>query len=84
MWKATDDGAYLDLATACADVVAKQSSTGFGGRWWMQAEHRARPKFTQAQTGYMQGAAGVGSFLAHMATSATPEDSRIGFPDERL
>lgn len=84
MWKATDDGAYLDLATACADVVAKQSSTGFGGRWWMQAEHRARPKFTQAQTGYMQGAAGVGSFLAHMATSATPEDSRIWFPDERL
>ena len=86
MWKATDDDAYLELATACADVVAVQSSTGADGRWWMQAEHRARPKFTQAQTGYMQGAAGIGSFLVHMATSSAAEGAnpRIWFPDERL
>lgn len=89
MWQATGDDGYLDLAIACADVVANQSSIGVDGRWWMQAEHRARPKFTQAQTGYMQGAAGIGSFLVHMATSsaagvAEGANPRIWFPDERL
>ena len=34
---------------------------------WTQAEMRILPKYTQTQTGYMQGAAGMGSFFLHLA-----------------
>jgi lantibiotic modifying enzyme len=32
---------------------------------WTQAEHRVRPELLIAQTGFMQGAAGVGTFFLH-------------------
>lgn len=66
---------YLSLAHACASVVEDHSESTNGVRSWTQAEHRARPRFVQAQTGYMQGAAGIGSFLVHLATQ-----DRIGGP----
>lgn len=36
------------------------------GLKWMQAEHRVRPDELKAQTGYMQGAAGIGHWLLDM------------------
>jgi Lanthionine synthetase C-like protein len=57
---------------------------GLLGRWWVQAEHRARPEFLQAQTGYMQGAAGIASFFVHLATASSPNPIRVRFPDQRL
>lgn len=48
-----------------------------GGRSWSQAEHRARPDFVETQTGFMQGAAGIGSFLLHLATIDEPSPSKI-------
>jgi lantibiotic modifying enzyme len=69
---------YSELANDCAEVVASQSTLTDGARWWLQAEHRARPRFVQAQTGFMQGAAGIGSFLLHVGVPA----SRICFPDD--
>ncbi len=80
MWAATGDAGYLDLAQRCAEVVVAQSNLVGAQRSWVQAEHRARPTFLQTQTGYMQGASGIGSFLVHIASS----DARIWFPDERL
>lgn len=53
-------------------------------RWWVQAEHRARPDFLQAQTGYMQGAAGIGSFFVHLATAEWANPVRVRFPDQYL
>ena len=38
---------------------------------------RIRPEFTQTQTGYMQGAAGMGSFFLHLATI---EDNPVKIP----
>ncbi len=75
--------AYLGLANDCGDVIEAQSSGATTGRSWTQAEHRARPRFVQAQTGYMQGAAGIGSFLVHLATrdrAAGPV--RVALPDD--
>jgi lantibiotic modifying enzyme len=69
-----------DLAHDCAEVIEAQSSLDGGARWWVQAEHRARPRFVQAQTGFMQGAAGIGSFLVHLAVPS----ARILFPDDVL
>ena len=75
--------AFLGLADDCASVVEDESSVDNGGRSWAQAEHRARPRFIQAQTGYMQGAAGIGSFLVHLATDGRPGGpARIALPDD--
>ena len=51
------------------------------GRRWLHAEHRERPEILQAQTGYMQGAAGIASFLIHLATSDAGAPVRIAMPD---
>ena len=74
----------IDLADRCAEVIESQSSAHNGGRSWTQAEHRSRPRFVQAQTGFMQGAAGIGSFLVHFAThgAANACGSRIVLPDD--
>jgi lantibiotic modifying enzyme len=87
-WEATNEQHWLDLAHACGEVLADTSTLGpVGeqgslGRWWVQAEHRARPEFLQVQTGYMQGAAGIGSFFVHLATAQSSNPVRIRFPDQ--
>lgn len=77
----TGDAAYLDLARRCAHVILAQSSVSAAGRSWRQAEHRDRPDFVQAQTGYMQGAAGIASFLIHLATTDAGRPVKIAMPD---
>jgi lantibiotic modifying enzyme len=89
-WEATGEQQWLDLAHACAEVLVQTSTSvpvgaeGLMGRWWVQAEHRARPEFLQAQTGYMQGAAGIGSFFVHLATAHSAKPVRVRFPDQHL
>lgn len=46
-----------------------------------QAEHRARPEFLQAQTGLMQGAAGIGLWLLRLIAFDQNIVPRIIFPD---
>ncbi len=72
------------LAHRCAEVIASASIAADVGHCWEQAEHRARPSFVQRQTGYMQGAAGIGSFLVHLASSELGRPIRIPLPDDRL
>ena len=81
MWRHTGDPLYLDLAQRCADVVVAASTSNDGRRSWLQAEHRVRPRFVQEQTGYMQGAAGIASFLVHLATSVEGRPVKVVFPD---
>lgn len=77
----TGDAAYRDLAERCAGVILAQSETAEDGRRWRHAEHRDRPDFLQAQTGYMQGAAGIASFLLHLATTVEGRPVKIPMPD---
>lgn len=58
---------YLNYAKHEAEALIKRSSRDANGRYWLQAEHRSLPEYLQAQTGYMQGAAGVGSFFLHLS-----------------
>ncbi len=51
------------------------------GLKWIQAENRVSPDAVVAQTGYMQGAAGVGSFYLHAHALATGQPSAIQWPD---
>ncbi len=77
----TGDESYVDLARRCAAVILHASVQADGARSWLQAEHRDRPDFLESQTGYMQGAAGIASFLLHLATTIEGRPVKIALPD---
>ncbi len=79
--RATGNPAYLDVARRTAAVILDASTVDDGKRSWSQAEHRSRPDFVERQTGYMQGAAGIGSFLLHLATHDHDLVAKIPLPD---
>ncbi len=81
LYRATGRGDYLDLALRIEAQLAVSADVADGGRSWSQAEHRSRPDFVEVQTGYMQGAAGIGSFLLHLATLGEVVGSKIALPD---
>ncbi|MFK7914803.1 MAG: lanthionine synthetase LanC family protein [Pseudomonadales bacterium] len=81
MYQATQDNAYLQLALRVADELEQRATQDETGYRWTQAEHRARPDFVETQTGYMQGAAGVGSFFVHLASVLGDFDAKIVFAD---
>ena len=80
-YQTTQDARYLDLARREAAELDARAVTRGGGLCWPQAEHRERPKFIQTQTGYMQGAAGIGSFFVHLHTTRAGKPVKIAFPD---
>ncbi len=81
LYRLTGDESYLALARRFGDTVLDVSEVADGARSWPQAEHRSRPEFVEAQTGYMQGAAGIGSFLLHLATIDDPDPVKIILPE---
>jgi lantibiotic modifying enzyme len=81
LYRATGRREYLDLARRIETNILANSQFEDGKRWWLQAEHRTRPEFVEAQTGYMQGAAGLGSFLLHLATIDDDATSKIPLAD---
>jgi hypothetical protein len=48
---------------------------------WIQAENRIEPDNVQAQTGLMQGAAGIGLFFIHLADLDGNAETANRFPD---
>ena len=76
------DLGQLDFARALADDVLRRSARTEQGVFWIQAEHRIRPELLQAQTGYMQGAAGVGMLLLHLDGVLHERGKRIRLPDD--
>ena len=81
--RTTGEAMYHDLADRVAQELASRSVEGpNGGRCWPQAEHRMRADFIETQTGYMQGAAGIGSFFLHHATSRQGRPVKIVLPDQ--
>ncbi len=80
-YHANGDARYLELAEREAAELVRRSVAVGDGLCWPQAEHRERPKYLEAQTGYMQGAAGIGSFFVHLATTRAGRPVKIAFPD---
>jgi lantibiotic modifying enzyme len=80
LYHATGDTDYLDYAkrTATQIVDNAESATGLS---WQMAEHRSQPKFLEQQTGYMQGAAGIGSFLLHLASVVEGTPVKLIMPE---
>ena len=62
-------------------AIAKNAKTRQKGACWTVAEHRVRPKLLSTQTGYMQGAAGIGLLFLHDAARRKGKPRRIVLPD---
>jgi lantibiotic modifying enzyme len=79
--KLTKERRYLDFSKrVTANLLTRSTSEGAGIKW-IQAEHRVKPELLVAQTGYMQGAAGIGILLFHMDNFEQGKSGRITFPD---
>ena len=63
-----------------ADLLRRATDDAAGLRW-VQAEHRVRPELRVAQTGYMQGAAGIGTLLLKLDAVDRGARVRVVLPD---
>ncbi|MEM9378539.1 MAG: lanthionine synthetase LanC family protein [Planctomycetota bacterium] len=76
--RATGDPRDADLVRRLTEDLVARGTRDTAGLRWVQAEHRVRPELLVAQTGLMQGAAGVGLWL--LRAHAGGED-RLRWPD---
>ena len=87
LYRTTGDAGYRAFVDRLnADLLSRASSVDTragAGRKWTQAEHRVQPELLVAQTGHMQGAAGVGKYFLHMdAVEERGEGPRVVLPDD--
>jgi lantibiotic modifying enzyme len=72
---------YLVFARRLADNLLARGTRDAAGLRWTHAEHRVRPELLQAQTGFMQGAAGVGTWLLHLDGVDRSSQPLVRLPD---
>jgi lantibiotic modifying enzyme len=76
------DARQLEFAErVAADTLARATDDGEALKW-VQAEHRVRPDLLVAQTGLMQGAAGVGLALLHLDGVREGRRRLVVLPDD--
>ena len=73
--------AYLAFAKKMTDDLLARGTRDDKGLRWVQAEHRVRPELLIAQTGYMQGAAGIGMWLLRLDAAGKGQHPFVRFPD---
>lgn len=81
LYKITGSKKYLKFVYHLTEDLLKRSTDDELGKRWIQAEHRTRPDFLLAQTGLMQGAAGIGLWLLRLYQFEKNQKSLITFPD---
>lgn len=77
----TKDPEHLLFAKRLTGDLLKRATRDDKGARWVQAEHRVQPDLLIAQTGYMQGAAGVGMWLLRLDGFERGEKRRLRLPD---
>jgi len=73
---------YKDYAWLHTQDLLNRSTTDANGLRWIQAENRTEPDNLSAQTGYMQGAAGIGILFCHWLELEQDKKQLLHFPDE--
>jgi lantibiotic modifying enzyme len=81
LYRVTEDDTYRDFAGRVTADLLRRASEDVSGVSWVQAEHRSMPEFLVAQTGYMQGGAGIGTYLLHLDALEQGTDPAIVLPD---
>ncbi len=78
----TGDAAHGQYATRIGEwIVGRASGDNTAGQRWVQAENRTSPDDVVAQTGWMQGAAGVGAFFLHLDGRSQGRPALVNLPD---
>jgi lantibiotic modifying enzyme len=75
-----DKDALAFVRTLTAEITAKATKDDQGTRW-IHAEHRVQPGNIGAQTGWMQGAAGIGAWYLRLDAFDRGKKPLIRFPD---
>jgi lantibiotic modifying enzyme len=81
LYKVTRDAQYLEFSKRVTQHLLTRSTRDNSGLRWIQAEHRVKPELLIAQTGYMQGASGIGMLLLHLDAFEQGKKPSIGFLD---
>jgi lantibiotic modifying enzyme len=77
----TGDRRHLTFAEVVSrDTITRGTAEGAGMKW-IQAEHRVQPQLLIAQTGLMQGAAGVGLGMLHLDGALEQRAPFVVLPD---
>jgi lantibiotic modifying enzyme len=81
LYRATKHDEYLAFAKRVTANLLGRATRDEAGVRWIQAEHRVRPELLVAQTGYMQGAAGIGVWLLQLDAAEAGRDLGLHLPD---
>jgi lantibiotic modifying enzyme len=82
MHRHSSDARDLAFAEEVAHDTLARATTEGDGLKWVQAEHRVRPELLVAQTGLMQGAAGVGLAMLHLDGAKVGRKPLVRLPDD--
>jgi lantibiotic modifying enzyme len=80
-YQETRDGGALAAARRGTMQILDRATRDAQGTRWIHAEHRVQPQNLAAQTGWMQGAAGIGAWLLRLDAFERGRDVRIVLPD---
>ena len=79
--RTTGDRDAAEFARLMTRQLLSKATRDEKGLRWIHAEHRVRPTEVAAQTGWMQGAAGIGAWLLEMDAFEKGRKPRVVFPD---
>ena len=75
------DPAYATMIDRVSANTFSRATADGDGLKWIEAENRVSPNDVIAQTGYMQGASGVGSLYLHIDAARAGRPPAIVWPD---
>jgi hypothetical protein len=75
------EAGHGDFAQRIGEYLVANATREEESVHWVQAEHRTRPDYVMAQTGWMQGASGVGAFFLHLDGLNKGRKDGVVFPD---
>jgi lantibiotic modifying enzyme len=81
LYRVAPEPQYLDFAKRVTHQLLSRATRNNSGWRWIQAEHRVKPELLIAQTGYMQGASGIGMLLLHLDAFQQGKKPSIRFVD---
>lgn len=81
LYRVTKNDEYLSFAKRVTGNLLSRATQQKDAIKWIQAEHRVKPDLLAAQTGYMEGAAGIGMWLLHLDAFEQGKSGTIVLPD---
>lgn len=78
----TGKAEYLTFSRKVTAALVASATRDAAGTRWVQAENRVQPDVLVAQTGWMQGASGIGSWLLRLDAFDHKRPGGIRLPDD--